>query len=74
MTLTNNGLSDAQGVSVADPTPSGLGFVSNTGDCTTAFPCELGTVAAGSTRTITTTFDVSPNAGRCDYPKKGGGK
>lgn len=23
-------------------------------------------------RTVTTTFDVSANAGRCDYPKKGG--
>jgi uncharacterized repeat protein (TIGR01451 family) len=58
ITLTNNGLSDAENVSIADPTPAGLGFVSNTGDCTTAFPCALGTVPAGATRTITSTFSV----------------
>ena len=32
--------------------------MSNTGDCTTAFPCALGTVPAGATRTITATFLV----------------
>ena len=30
------------------PRASGLVFVSNTGDCTTAFPCALGTVPVGS--------------------------
>ena len=43
---------------VDDPTPAGLTFVSTTGDCITAFPCALGTVAPGSTRTITATFMV----------------
>ena len=38
------GPSDAASVSVADPTPTGLTFVSNAGDCTTAFPCSLGTI------------------------------
>ena len=58
ITVTNNGASDASSVSVADTTPAGLGFVSNSGDCTTAYPCALGTVAAGATRTITTTYSV----------------
>ncbi len=58
VTVTNNGTSDASAVSVADATPSGLTFVSNTGACTTAYPCSLGTVAAGATRTITTTYSV----------------
>ncbi len=58
VTVTNNGPSDAAGVSVADPTPSGLTFVSNSGACVAAYPCALGTVTAGSTRTITTTYQV----------------
>jgi uncharacterized repeat protein (TIGR01451 family) len=56
--VTNNGPSDAALVSVADVTPPGLTFVSNTGDCTTAFDCALGVVAAGQTKTITSTFTI----------------
>ena len=44
ITVTNAGPSDAAGVTLADPTPPGLTFVSNAGDCTTAFPCALGTL------------------------------
>ncbi len=58
ITVTNNGPSDAASVSVADPTPAGLAFVSTTGACTTAFPCALGAVPAGATRTITATYHV----------------
>ena len=59
--VTNNGPSDAQGVSVADPTPAGLTFVSNAGACVTgAFPCSLSAVPAGATRTITSTYQVPP--------------
>ena len=58
ITVTNAGPSDAASVTLTDPTPLGLTFVSNAGDCTTAFPCALGTVAAGATRTITATFAI----------------
>jgi uncharacterized repeat protein (TIGR01451 family) len=58
VTVTNNGPSDAQAVSVADPTPAGLTFVSNAGACTTAVPCSLGTVPAAATRTITSSYTV----------------
>ena len=40
ITVTNAGPSDAIGVTLVDPTPPGLTFVSNAGDCTTAFPCD----------------------------------
>ena len=43
---------------MTDPTPPGLTFVSNTGACITAFPCDLGPMAPGETRTITATFSV----------------
>ena len=58
ITVTNAGPSDATGVTLADPTPPGLTFVSNAGDCTTAFPCTLGTLPPGATRTITATFAI----------------
>ncbi|MDH5233795.1 MAG: hypothetical protein OEW77_02475 [Gemmatimonadota bacterium] len=58
--VTNTGPSDAVSVSVADPTPAGLLFVSNAGDCTGAYPCALGTLTPGATRTITTVFSVPP--------------
>jgi len=58
LVVTNNGPSDAQAVSVADPAPVNLTFVSNSGACATPFPCSLGTIPAGATRTITATFAV----------------
>ena len=62
ITVTNNGPSTASGVSVTDPTPAGLTFVSNTGACTSAFPCSLGTLTNGQTATITSTYTISPSA------------
>src|SRR6185436_15097675 len=59
VTVTNNGPSNAASVSVADVTPAGLTFVSNTGACTTAYPCALGTIAPGAPAVITTTMTVS---------------
>ena len=58
ITVTNAGPSDATGVTLTDPTPPGLTFVSNAGDCTTAFPCTLGTLPPAATRTITATFAI----------------
>ena len=58
ITVTNAGPSDATGVTLTDPTPPGLTFVSNAGDCTTAFPCDLGTLPRAATRTITATFAI----------------
>jgi uncharacterized repeat protein (TIGR01451 family) len=58
--VSSNGPSDAAGVTVTDPTPAGLTFVGNTGDCTTAFPCGLGTIPAGQTRAIQAIFAVPP--------------
>ncbi len=62
ITVTNNGPSDAAAVVVNDTPGAGLTFVSNTGACTTAFPCNLGTMAAGASVTINSTFAVAPTA------------
>ncbi|MCU1349594.1 MAG: domain containing protein, partial [Acidobacteria bacterium] len=57
---TNNGSSAAANVVVSDPPPPGLTFVSNTGACTSTFPCNLGTLNPGQSATITATFAVPP--------------
>jgi uncharacterized repeat protein (TIGR01451 family) len=61
ITVTNNGPSDAAAVTVTDATPANTTFVSNSGACTSAFPCALGTMTAGQTKTITSDFSVSPS-------------
>jgi len=62
VTVTNAGPSDAASVTVADATPAGLTFVSNSGACTTSYPCSLGTILAGATATITSTYTIASNA------------
>jgi uncharacterized repeat protein (TIGR01451 family) len=59
VTVANAGPSVATGVRVDDPTPAGLALVSVSGDCATAFPCALGTMAPGTTRTIAATYTVA---------------
>ncbi len=56
--VTNNGPSPATGTVVSDPTPVGIAFISNTGACTTTYPCSLGTLNAGQSVTITSTYNV----------------
>ena len=63
VTVANAGPAVATGVRVDDPTPPGLTWVSSSGDCTTAFPCDLGTMAPGTTRTIAATYTVAGGAG-----------
>jgi uncharacterized repeat protein (TIGR01451 family) len=54
--VTSTGPSTAADVTVTDPTPPGLAFVGNTGDCTTAFPCSLGSLEPGGSRFIVSTY------------------
>jgi uncharacterized repeat protein (TIGR01451 family) len=58
MVVTNNGPDTATGVTISDPLPTGNTFVSvstNQGSCTggAIISCNLGTIAAGGTVTIT---------------------
>jgi uncharacterized repeat protein (TIGR01451 family) len=62
ITVSNAGPAAAAAVTVTDPTPAGMTFVSNTGACTTVFPCSLGTLNAGQTATINATFNIPANA------------
>lgn len=58
VTVTNDGPTVASGVSLDLPTPTGATFVSNGGDCDTAYPCALGDVQSGTTLTITSTYTI----------------
>jgi uncharacterized repeat protein (TIGR01451 family) len=57
-TVTNQGALPADGVQLSATLPAGLAFVANSGDCSTPFPCALGTLAACENRTVTTTVDI----------------
>src|SRR6185369_15786582 len=46
---------------VFDSTPANLTFVSNSGDCTTAYPCFLNTILAGQAKVVTSTYSTSPS-------------
>ncbi|MEQ9484765.1 hypothetical protein [Coleofasciculus sp. F4-SAH-05] len=71
ITVTNQGPVTAEAVVAEDeivPGPPDLTFISNSGACTTPFPCDLGDIPGGTTlpetertRTITSTFRVAPD-------------
>src|SRR6185436_11693422 len=58
LTVTNAGPSAAAGVTLANPTPAGLTFVSATGPCTAGFPCPIGALAKDAFTSVTATFAV----------------
>src|SRR6185503_3811433 len=64
ITVTNNGPSTASSVVVTDPQPAGLVWLSNSGACTTNFPCNLGTLGPTSSATITATYRVASSGGQ----------
>src|SRR5690606_4948277 len=59
--VTNNGPDTALNTVLDDPTPPGLTWLSNSGDCVTAFPCALGDIVLGDSRTITSVFHIDAN-------------
>ena len=60
-TLTNNGPSAADGVSLGTTLANGLVFGGNSGDCTGAYPCAFGTLQPGDTKTVMTIACVPSN-------------
>ena len=63
ITVSAGSPTSASNVVVDDPAPTGLTFISNSGDCVTAFPCQFASINVGETKTITATFKVSPDFG-----------
>jgi len=62
VTLTNAGPSTAANVQISDATPAGLTFASNSGGCTSAYPCTFASLVSGASVTITSTYSIPPNA------------
>lgn len=65
LTVTNNGPSDATGVIVTDPLATEVTFVSATasqGGCADSSTCDLGTLALGTSATVTITVNVNSTA------------
>jgi hypothetical protein len=46
-------------VELASALPPGLTFKANSGDCTSGFPCSLHRLAAGASKTVTTSACVA---------------
>jgi len=58
ITVNNVGPSAAADVTVFNVPPSGIGPATTSGDCSGAFPCQLGTIAVGSSKSFTAKFNV----------------
>ncbi len=56
--VSNNGPSTATSVTLDDPTPTGLVFVSADGPCSGGFPCSLGDLADGASATVEVVFEL----------------
>ena len=56
--VTNKGPCPAAGVSLRSTASAGIVFQSNSGDCSSQFPCALGTMNPGDTRNITSIFMI----------------
>jgi uncharacterized repeat protein (TIGR01451 family) len=57
-TVTNSGPDAATNVQLTSPIPAGFSFKSNSGDCTTGFPCTFPTLAPGDSIQVTTNLCV----------------
>ena len=61
--VTNNGPNTAMNVVISDATPSNLAFVSNTGGCTTPYPCTIPSLATNSQVSILSRYRVIADTG-----------
>ena len=61
VTVTNNGPSDATGVTLADVLPPEVTLVSISVPCATGFPCTIGNLAAGASVPVTINVTVNPD-------------
>lgn len=48
-------------VVIEDPVPPGTLFVENSGDCVTSYPCQIGRLDPGQSRTVISTYAVQPS-------------
>jgi uncharacterized repeat protein (TIGR01451 family) len=63
ITVYNNGPSTATNVVVSDPTPAGLAFISNSGACSTPYPCTITSIPSGTLIAITSRYRVTALSG-----------
>jgi uncharacterized repeat protein (TIGR01451 family) len=61
--VTNNGPNTATNVVISDPTPSNLIFISNSGGCTTPYPCTVPSLASNSQVSIVSRYRVTADTG-----------
>jgi uncharacterized repeat protein (TIGR01451 family) len=61
--VTNNGPGTAANVVISDPTPSNLVFISNSGGCTTPYPCTIPSLATNSQISIVSRYRVAADTG-----------